>query len=157
MATFYFDMDGTIADLYSVSKWLDYLKQSDPTPYRTATPMVDMNRLAECAKRLHSRGHKLEVITWGAKNSTSDYLLEVARAKRNWVAHYAPSVFDAIHVLPYGEPKWTVCHGSNHAGLRILFDDERPNRDAWNAASPRNLAAEPAHIFSTLETFSFAA
>ena len=28
----YFDMDGTIADLYAVDGWLDMLRAYDPTP-----------------------------------------------------------------------------------------------------------------------------
>lgn len=34
----YFDMDGTIANFYSVPNWLDYLIASDPTPYEVARP-----------------------------------------------------------------------------------------------------------------------
>jgi hypothetical protein len=31
--TLVFDMDGTIADFYGVTGWLDYLKAEDTTPY----------------------------------------------------------------------------------------------------------------------------
>ena len=36
--TIFFDMDGTIADLYGVENWLDYLIASDVLPYEIAKP-----------------------------------------------------------------------------------------------------------------------
>ena len=36
----YFDMDGTIADLYGVTDWLPMLMNSGSTPYRVAQPML---------------------------------------------------------------------------------------------------------------------
>ena len=41
-----FDMDGTIADLYSVNGWLDYLIAEDVTPYAQAKVMLNMSALA---------------------------------------------------------------------------------------------------------------
>ena len=32
----YFDMDGTIANLYAVENWLDMLRAFNPTPYEQA-------------------------------------------------------------------------------------------------------------------------
>ena len=40
-----FDMDGTIADLYSVNNWLDKLRAFDVTPYKNAKPLYDMEIL----------------------------------------------------------------------------------------------------------------
>ena len=42
MKNIYFDMDGTIADLYGVENWLEYLRAENPAPYRAAAPMLDM-------------------------------------------------------------------------------------------------------------------
>ena len=36
MRTIYFDMDGTIADLYGNENWLDYLEHEMTKPYRNA-------------------------------------------------------------------------------------------------------------------------
>ena len=41
----YFDMDGTIADLYGVPNWLDCLIAEKTKPYREAKPLVDMRNL----------------------------------------------------------------------------------------------------------------
>ena len=49
--TINFDMDGTIADLYGVENWLDYLIAEDAFPYETAEPLL---RLSALARRLHN-------------------------------------------------------------------------------------------------------
>ena len=36
MRTIYFDMDGTIANLYGVDGWLDMIINRDATPYKVA-------------------------------------------------------------------------------------------------------------------------
>ena len=51
----YFDMDGTIANLYGVNNWLDMIIAKDETPYRIAEPMVRMNVLARVLKELKYR------------------------------------------------------------------------------------------------------
>ena len=36
MKQIWFDMDGTLADLYGVENWLEKLRASDPSPYAEA-------------------------------------------------------------------------------------------------------------------------
>ena len=48
----YFDMDGTIADLYGVDGWLDMLINEDATPYIKANPLVRLATLARMLNRL---------------------------------------------------------------------------------------------------------
>ena len=38
--TIVFDMDGTIADLYGVKGWLNYLRNEDTTPYEKARLII---------------------------------------------------------------------------------------------------------------------
>ena len=52
MRTIYFDMDGTIANLYGVDGWLDMIINRDATPYKVAEPMVRMNTLARVLNNL---------------------------------------------------------------------------------------------------------
>ena len=42
----YFDMDGTIADLYGVDGWLDDLMNESTRPYAAAAPLLNMQQLA---------------------------------------------------------------------------------------------------------------
>lgn len=122
----WFDMDGTIADLYGVENWLEMLIDEDATPYEIARPLVRMATLARMLNRLQKDGYEIGIVTWLAKNGTKAYGEKVAEAKRKWLATHLKSVrFDFVDILPYGTPKEFGRNG-------ILFDDEERNRTNWN-------------------------
>lgn len=126
--TIFFDMDGTIADLYGVENWLDYLIASDALPYEIAKPLIRLNALARILNRLQKQGYKVGVISWLAKNSNTVYDEKVTRAKKEWLKKHLASVnFDEIHIVKYGTPKQTFAKTKND----ILFDDEEKNRNDW--------------------------
>lgn len=126
--TIFFDMDGTIADLYGVENWLDYLIASDALPYEIAKPLIRLNALARVLNRLQKEGYKIGVISWLAKNSNTDYDGKVTKAKEEWLKKHLASVnFDEIHIVKYGTPKQTFAKTEND----ILFDDEEKNRNDW--------------------------
>jgi len=136
----WFDMDGTIADLYGVTDWLPMLCASDPTPYAIAKPLVNLSRLARYLNRLQKMGHEIGVISWLSKTSTPEYDAMVSSAKIFWLGRHLPSVkWDEIKIVSYGTNKWESC------GEGILFDDEARNRDTWGGA-----AYEPDNIFEIL-------
>jgi len=125
MKKIYFDMDGTIANLYGVEGWLDYLMASDVTPYAIAKPLVNFSILARYLNKLQKMGYEIGIISWLAKCDDNDYHKKVAEVKKEWLAKHLPSVtFDEIHIVNYGTPKSTCGNG-------ILFDDEEPNRNEW--------------------------
>lgn len=137
----WFDMDGTIADLYAVEGWLPMLRAYDPKPYEMAKPMHHMATLARMLNKAQAQGHELCIISWCSKESTADYDALVAQAKRAWLAKHLPSVhWDIVKIVPYGQNKWETCKSG------ILFDDEERNRMAWEAGK----AFTPETIFTTL-------
>lgn len=124
-----FDMDGTIADLYGVTNWLDYLIAKDETPYAIAKPLINMNVLARLLNKLQNKGYTINIISWLSKNSNSEYDKKVTKAKKNWLKKHLKSVkFDNVYIVPYGTPKHEIANG-------ILFDDEERNRTAWNGVA----------------------
>ena len=126
--TIWFDMDGTIADLYGVENWLPMLRASDPTPYLIARPLVNLSTLARMLNKLQKQGYEIGVISWTSKTGTPDYNAAVTAAKYAWLSKHLPSVdFDEIHVVPYGTPKQVFAHSNDD----ILFDDEAKNRENW--------------------------
>ena len=136
----YFDMDGTIADLYGVKGWLADLEAENPRPYAEAKPLVNMELLAKRLNALQKRGHQIGIITWLGKNATTEYNQQVAEVKIKWLKqHLATVQFDEVHIVAYGTPKQTLGNG-------ILFDDEAPNRNAWGVG-----AYEPKDIFKILQ------
>lgn len=126
--TIFFDMDGTIADLYGVDGWLADLINKDVRPYREAKALINLQALARVLNRLQRQGYRVEVISWLAKNSTADYDERVTETKRAWLAKHLKSVkFDAINIVEYGTSKQTFIHTATD----ILFDDEEQNRNNW--------------------------
>lgn len=126
--TIFFDMDGTIADLYGVENWLDYLINSDPSPYKNAKPLLNLNSLARILNRLRRTGYHIGIISWLSKNSTESYDEAVTQAKKAWLNKHLASVrFDEIHIVSYGTPKENFAHNEQD----ILFDDEEKNRLNW--------------------------
>ena len=122
----WFDMDGTIANLYGVENWLSMLIAFDPTPYKQAAPLVNMNILARKLNKLQRAGYKIGIISWLSKSSTPEYDEAVTAAKLWWLRKHLNSVnWDAINIVSYGRDKWEIC------GEGILFDDEAMNRDNW--------------------------
>lgn len=121
----YFDMDGTIANLYGVDGWLDCIINEYTKPYREAKALVNMRQLGKELNRLKQNGYTIGIISWLAKGATVEYNKRVTQTKRNWLARHLSAVqFDEVHIVEYGTPKQTLGNG-------ILFDDEEPNRMNW--------------------------
>ena len=124
--TIWFDMDGTIANLYGVEGWLPMLINSDPTPYKLAAPLVNMSTLARKLNKLQRAGYKIGVISWLSKASTPEYDEAVMNAKLWWLNKHLTSVkWNTIKIVAYGTSKIAECGGG------ILFDDEDRNRNEW--------------------------
>ena len=144
--TLWFDMDGTLADLYSVDGWLDKLRVFDPSPYANATPLLNMSKLAYALNRAQEKGWKLGIISWSSKVSTAEYDLAVARAKKQWLNTHLTSVsWDFIYIKPYGYDKVFVAQTMQD----ILFDDEDKNCENWRLYG--RTAFHPEHIMGTLQ------
>ena len=141
----YFDMDGTIADLYGVDGWLADLEAHNPRPYAEAKVMHNMNRLAKAIHKAQRKGIKVGIISWLSKTATEDYNRAVEKAKRKWLKKHLKSVnFDEVYIIPYGTPKSTVAVKG-----AILFDDEERNRKEWQGN-----AYAPEKIFEILQKIS---
>lgn len=127
----YFDMDGTIADLYGVEGWLDDLIAENVRPYAEAKPLVNLSLLARYIHKAQAKGYTVGVISWLSKSGSDAYNEAVTAVKREWLAKHLPSVeWDEIHIVEYGTPKSTcrTCPG-------ILFDDEERNLNEWGAGA----------------------
>ena len=126
--TINFDMDGTIADLYGVDNWLEYLIAEDTFPYANAQPLLRLATLARKLNSLQREGYQLAVISWLSKSGTEEYNERVTEVKLAWLKKHLPSVaWDRITIVPYGTPKQNFCYNP----LDVLFDDEERNRTNW--------------------------
>ena len=130
-----FDMDGTIADFYGVANWLEYLKESNPTPYIVAKPMYDMEVLASILGILRWKGYKVIITSWLSKDSTKEFDNEVRQAKKDWLHEYN-FPYDEIHLVKYGTTKANCTR--KLGGYQILVDDNETVRKGWSLGDTIN-------------------
>jgi len=143
MRTIWFDMDGTIADLYGVADWLPKLRAEDASPYTEAKPMLNLSLLARYLNKLQACGYRIGIISWTAMYSSGDYHQAVRAAKQIWLKEHLPSVnWDYVHITIYGWPKEAWMKATDD----ILFDDNETIRGEWYGE-----AYEPDQILSVLK------
>lgn len=123
----WFDMDGTIADLYGIENWLEMLIAHDETPYAIAKPIVNLSVLARLMNKVQRKGFEICIVSALAKDSTAEYDERVRNAKIKWLANHLKSVhFDEIRFVPYWYTKNNV-----NTGADVLFDDEERHLEKW--------------------------
>ena len=127
----WFDMDGTIADLYGVENWLEMLITHDETPYAIAKPIVNLSVLARLMNKVQRKGFEICIVSALAKDSTAEYDERVRNAKIKWLANHLKSVhFDEIRFVPY----WYTKNDIN-TGADVLFDDEERHLEKWTGTA----------------------
>lgn len=137
----WFDMDGTIADLYGVRDWLPAILARDTRPYEIARGIGNLALIARLLNKAQANGHEIGIISWTAKNAPAEYNAKVATAKCEWLGKHLASVkWNEIKVVEYGTDKYIATGGG------ILFDDEEPNRNTWG-----NGAYKPQDIVKVLK------
>ena len=140
----WFDMDGTIADLYGVEGWLEMLIAENASPYANARPLVNLSVLARMLNKAQKEGHEIGIISWLSKSGSDEYGKKVTEAKLGWLKKHLGSVaWDSIEIVKYGTNKYSICKSG------ILFDDEEKNRNEW-----KDEAYEPEKIFEILKKIS---
>ena len=127
MRMIYFDMDGTIADLYAVKNWLPRLRDEDATPYLEARPMCNMIILSELLTEAKAQGYGIGIITWLSKDATKAYKKAIKQAKKQWLNNYLGVELDEAHFVQYGTRKDYVAKDKKG----IIFDDDKRVRMWW--------------------------
>ena len=128
----YFDMDGTIANLYGVDGWLNMLINEDVTPYAKAIPLIRFCVLARLLNKLQKNGWHIGIVSWLSKSGSEEYNKNVTQVKIEWLNKHLPSVkWDEVKIVKYGTPKESVVNNP----MGILFDDEVQNRKNWKGTA----------------------
>ena len=142
----YFDMDGTIADLYGVDGWLGNLIAEQTKPYRMAKSLVDMRKLGNLLNHLQDIGYHIGIVSWLSKSGTEQYNDRVTKAKMAWLKKHLGAVeWDEVKIVEYGTPKSSAVEYPQG----ILFDDEKLNRVEWDK---QGLAFDVDNILMVLES-----
>lgn len=151
MDAIYFDMDGTIANLYGYDGWLEKLHNADTSPYEEAEPLINMEHFNAICAAFEALGITLGVISWAAKESEHDYKVRTKAAKKEWIKKHCPALANEFHVLGYGQPKHRAAKVKN----AVLVDDNKEVRAKWkgytiDATNPRDMFNELENLLNSL-------
>lgn len=128
MKTLYFDMDGTLVNLYSDPNWLDKILAEDITLYQDAKPLIKPSQLRKTVKQLKQKGYRVGIISYLPWKTSKTYQLKVEKVKKEYLNSVFSNIeFDKIHIIPYGIPKDSFADKGD-----ILFDDDIKVRKSWN-------------------------
>lgn len=138
--TVWFDMDGTLYDLYNIPGWLELLQLEEPGIFCHGQPMYNPFFIRQAILALIAHGWQVGVITWAPKGVAEEepFFIETKRAKQEWLRRHYPELLENFYCLPYGESK-SVCacdHWKERSldpdmGVQILVDDNMLVRDEW--------------------------
>lgn len=130
--TVYFDMDGTIADLYGVKDVFKRLDNNDASPYREAAPIVEYIDMMHHFKEM---GYRVGIITAGSRfppgtpQSIKDMMNKETEANKiGWLkTHGIWALLDSFQFIPYGVSKYEMAQDKTG----ILVDDEDKVLNTW--------------------------
>lgn len=126
MKKIYFDIDGTIYNLYGYENWLECILSEKTDCYTHSTLLINYEKFITVLNELKEKGYTIGIITWLSKNATKKYQNMVRSAKYRYIKKNFNGVFDEIHIIQYGKNKNQYAENGY-----ILFDDEENNRIEW--------------------------
>lgn len=144
----FFDMDGTIADLYGEKNWLDRLLNEERGLFENLQVMHNKQELEKTFNELEKKGYELEIITWTPKNVTDRYINTVTREKINWVQKNFPMIKN-IYCLAYGTPKQKA--PITKAKEMILVDDNEEVLEKWKTKIQRQIIKADTNLLEKLQ------
>ena len=144
----YFDMDGTLANLYAVENWCEKLRAYDATPYAEAKTLLNMQALAHRLNKLQENGYTIGIISWLSKDSTPEYDAAVIAEKLAWLKKHLNSVeWNEVHMVAYGKRKSKLAQIKDG----YLFDDNKSIRKEWIKHNPNGWAFDVDDILGVLD------
>ena len=134
MNAIFFDMDGTIAELYKVKDWLFALRSNDWSVYDRCLPRAHYERINDAIEALIENGWQVGVITWASKGiGWGQELDAISETKFEWLCRFFPALADGrFACLPYGYDKAQFVEEMGDAYENIyLVDDNKEVRADW--------------------------
>lgn len=120
----YFDLDGTIYDLYGMKDWLERIENEKPNVFTDGNFIVNYNEFMEYVRQLEKQGYTFNVISWLPYDVTYNYKKKCEQEKRNWIKKFLPFVKN-VEIQSYGILKHT------HVESGILIDDNEKICKHW--------------------------
>lgn len=134
MKKLFFDMDGTVADLYGREGWLESLQLEESGMFLNLKPLFNPRTFSTICQKLISQGWSIGIITWLPLNASIQYMEVVAKEKWLWAMRFMPYISE-FHTLPYGTPKQYASF--QKAQQMVLVDDNYEVCEMWNTPTQR--------------------
>lgn len=131
----YFDMDGTVFDLYGKQNWLEMLRNEVEGAFiGDWIPEINKTRFKGAVDILLENGVQFGVITWLPMQASPEYEQICTAEKRRWVAENLPFVTE-FNCVSYGIPKQDCIQ--KRAQKIFLIDDNEEICKTWETAKQR--------------------
>lgn len=130
----YFDLDGTLYNLYKIENWLDYLENEKNGIFLTDNFIGDYDEFMNEIQRLLVAGYKFGVITWLPMRASREYEEVCRTEKTTWIEKYLPFVIE-VNICSYGIPKQNCIQ--KRCSEMILIDDNAEVCKIWNTNKMR--------------------
>ena len=130
----YFDLDGTVYNLYGVNEWEPKLRAENPNVFREGSFIGDYQEFMNICHKLLKKGVQFGVITWLPMQANPEYEVECELVKREWVRQYMPFVSE-FTAQSYGVPKQNAI--IKRAKTMYLIDDSTEVCEMWQTEKMR--------------------
>lgn len=147
MKKIYFDMDGTVYDLYGMENWLEMLRNEEKGAFTLGNALVDMVALKEVCLKLIAKGYQIGIITWLPMGASLEYCEVCTKEKRRWAENNMPYISE-FYALEYGVPKQYA--PARRAAEMWLVDDNKEVREMWITEKQRKAIDATENIINAL-------
>lgn len=136
----FFDMDGTLFNLYGKDNWLDLLENEIPGAFvgdgmkDGLMPALSLDSMHNIIYSLMYLGVSFGVISWLPFAASPLYSETCRKEKLNWLAQNFPMIED-IAIIPYGIEKQKAI--TKRAQTMYLIDDNSEVCKTWETAKQR--------------------
>lgn len=154
MVKIYFDLDGTLFNLYGKSNWLETLRNEESGAFRGGVvPELaeSWGAFQKICMALISYGVQFGVISWLPMQCSDEYGEICRKEKLEWIQENIPFSIEN-NIIPYGTIKQDAIQ--KHAKTEILIDDNRENCEMWKTAK-RRIAYQVDEGFSAYEVLQY--
>ena len=148
MKKIYFDMDGTVYDLYGMENWLEMLRNEEKGAFTLGKSLVDMDKLKKVCMELIGIGYQIGIITWLPMGASLEYSEVCTKEKREWAEENMPYISE-FYALEYGTPKQYA--PARRAAEMWLVDDSKEVREMWVTEKQRKAIDANDNIIKALE------
>ena len=130
----YFDLDGTVYNLYGVENWLEKLRSEQENVFTEGNFMCDYSEFMERIHFLLDYGYSFGIITWLPMQASPEYEEICRQEKIKWIKKYLPFVTE-INICSYGIPKQNCIQ--KRAKEMWLIDDNAEVCKMWETSRQR--------------------